>query len=68
MPEFSIIEYGPQDQPIKETKRGWRTVLLRLIRADIITERQVNEKFGYASGPASVPYLRQLYQHRNRNV
>jgi hypothetical protein len=66
MPEFSFIEYGPQDQPIKESKRGWRTVLLRMIKSGIITEKQVNEKFGEAAGLGSVPYNRQLWQHRNK--
>lgn len=68
MPEFSLIEYGPQDQPVRERRRGWRTVLLRMIKSGIVTEQQVDDRFGKATGPGAVPYNRQLQIHRSRNV
>lgn len=68
MPEFSLIEYGPQDQPVKEFKRGWRTVLLRMIKAGVVTEQQVEDRFGRAYGLAAIPYNKQLWQYRNKNL
>lgn len=68
LPEFSLIEYGPQDQPVRERKRGWRTVMLRMIKAGIVTEDQVNEVFGRAYGVGAAPYNRQLQAHRSQNL
>jgi hypothetical protein len=45
MPEYSIIMTDAADLPIKE-KRGWRTVLTRLMQADVLTWSQVQYGFG----------------------
>lgn len=45
MPEFSIILTDAADLPIKE-KRGWRTVLTRLLQAGALTWDQVQYGFG----------------------
>lgn len=45
MPEFSVIVTDAADLPIKE-KRGWRTVLTRLMQAKAITWPQVVYGFG----------------------
>lgn len=45
MPEFSLIVTDSADLPIKE-KRGWRTVLTRLLQAKVITWPQVVYGFG----------------------
>jgi hypothetical protein len=45
MPEFSIILTDAADLPVKE-KRGWRTVLTRLLQAGVITWPQVVYGFG----------------------
>lgn len=45
MPEYSIILTDAADLPIKE-KRGWRTVLTRLLQAGAITWPQVVYGFG----------------------
>lgn len=45
MPEFSIVLTDAADLPIKE-KRGWRTVLTRLLQADVLTWSQVVYGFG----------------------
>lgn len=47
MPEYSIIMTDAADLPIKE-KRGWRTVLTRLLQADVLTWSQV--KYGFGEG------------------
>lgn len=45
LPEFSIITTDDRDMPIKE-KRGWRTVLTRLMQAKVMTWPQVVYGFG----------------------
>lgn len=52
LPEFSIITTDARDLPIKE-KRGWRTVLTRLMQAKVITWPQVVYGFGSGDGQAS---------------
>lgn len=46
MPEFSIISVDERNLP-KSERRGWRTVLLRLIQAKCLTYQQVIETFGH---------------------
>lgn len=65
-PEYSIIEFDERAVPIREAQRGYRTVLLRLIKAGIVTEKDVLETFGDARGPAAIPFKRDLYRWRNR--
>ena len=51
LPEWSIITTDRADLPIKE-RRGWRTVLLHLLKRKVITFSQVSEivrtHYGYA--------------------
>jgi hypothetical protein len=65
LPEFSQYEFDHRDIPTKEKRRGWRTVLLRLIRTGLVTERQVEEEFGPALGEASTVWHRTLWKYRN---
>jgi hypothetical protein len=65
LPEFSQYEFDHRDVPIREKRRGWRTVLLRLIKTGLVTEEQVEEEFGPALGEASTVWRRTLWQHRN---
>lgn len=66
LPEYSIIEFDEiRDVPIREKMRGWRTVLLRLIKAGLITESECNRNFGHATGQASSVWYRKLSEHRN---
>lgn len=64
MPEFSIYEFDDRDIPLRESQRGWRTVLLRLIKANLLTEEVCNKVFGRADGPAASVYLRTLQDFR----
>ena len=65
MPEFSIVHTDRDDMPVRE-QRGWRTVLLRLVRAKVLTEQQVNEAFGEpCSGEASRFYREEIHKIRN---
>jgi hypothetical protein len=65
--EYSLYEFEPtRDIPVREKLRGWRTVLLRLIKSGLLTEEECDREFGRATGPASSVWYRQLYQHRNK--
>jgi len=49
MPEFSIIFTDAADLPVKE-KRGWRTVLIRLLKKRALSWAQVKSVFGDVHG------------------
>lgn len=67
MNEFSQYEFEQdKDIMIKESKRGWRTPLLRLILNGLITEEQARVEFGEAVGEASTVWHRTLWKHRNK--
>lgn len=52
LPEFSIVVTDNADLPIKE-RRGWRTVLLRLLKQRALTWRQILAVWGDAHGHSS---------------
>lgn len=62
LPEFSQYEFDDRDIPIRESKRGWRTVLLRLIKLGLLSEERCDREFGSARGEASTVWYRQLYE------
>jgi hypothetical protein len=65
LPEFSIVEFNKDRQPINEI-RGWRTVLLRVIKFGLLTEKQAEREFGRPSSPQEARYWdRQLWNLRN---
>lgn len=66
LPEFSTYEISDRDVPIREKQRGWRTVLLRLIKAKMLTEEVADKVFGKADGKAASRYLRELQKFRQR--
>jgi len=67
LPEYSIYEFDEvHDVAIRERQRGWRTPLLRLIEAGLLTEEVCNQVFGRPEGPASTVWHRILYNFRNR--
>jgi hypothetical protein len=68
MTEYSIMWFDDHGVPLNERYRGWRTPLLQLQLHAVITEQQVEEIFGKATGPASDRYNRQIYGYRHRNV
>jgi hypothetical protein len=69
MPEYSLHEFDAQrDVPKKEILRGWRQVLLNLIRRAIITEDEAHRVFGPPTGEGGFTYRRDLYRWRNRKT
>ena len=68
MNEYSVIHVDSHGLPLNEKKRGWRTVLLRLITGSFVSEEDAHEVFGEPfSGPISRRYREQLYWFRNRS-
>jgi hypothetical protein len=68
LPEFSIVEFNQDRQPIHE-RRGWRTVLLRIIKFGLLTEQQAEKEFGRPSSPQEARFWdRQLYWLRNDRI
>lgn len=68
MPEFSIYQFDTTRDILQcEKQRGWRTPLLRCIKAGMITEEQADNVFGKPTdGEGSVVYRRKLWEHRNQ--
>jgi hypothetical protein len=66
MYEYSVIRVDNHGLPTNEKYRGWRTVLLRAIQKDCLTEEEVDRVFGPATGPASRRYREQLFCWRHR--
>lgn len=66
LPEYSLYEFdNVRDVPVRESQRGWRTPLLRLIKAGYITEAICDAVFGKPSSAGSTVWYRELYNHRN---
>jgi hypothetical protein len=64
-PEYSQYEFNDRDIMQREKRRGWRTILLRMIKSGMITEPQSRKIFGDAVGPASTVWKRTLFALRN---
>jgi hypothetical protein len=68
MNEYSVIHVDSHGLPLNEKKRGWRTVLLRLIQGSFISEDDADRVFGEpTSGPVSRRYREQMFWFRNRS-
>lgn len=63
--EWSVMRFDKYNIPTKEKYRGWRTTLLVLIVAGVITEEEAHRAFGAGRGPASEFYQMQLQIQRN---
>ena len=64
LPEFSHIRIDEHELPVEET-RGWRSVLMGLVRQDVITHKEVVAIFGDAQGQRSVRWHEQLQDKKN---
>lgn len=66
MYEWSVLRVDRHNIPIGEKFRGWRTVLMELIKKEILTEYQAHQIFGYPSGNRVFRrYRRSLWEFRN---
>lgn len=63
LPEFAHVTLNQQGIAHREI-RGWRSVLIGLIRAGVITYEQVKEEFGEPSGPRAARWFEQLKSYK----
>lgn len=59
-PEWSVMRIDKRGVATREKYRGWRTAMLVLITAEVLTEEEVERAFGPAIGEAGAWYRRQL--------
>lgn len=66
LPEYSIYEFDEaRDILVRVSEQGWRDVLLRFIKAGLLTVEQADKEFGKATGQASTVWHKQLWHLRN---
>jgi hypothetical protein len=66
-PEWSLMKFDEFDVPIAERWRGWRTAMLHLIVAGVLTEEEVDRAFGPVPlDSVSLEYRRHLQFNRKR--
>ena len=58
--EYSVMRFNRYRVPTNEKFRGWRTAILHLIAADVMTKDQAERAFGKPQGTAAQTYLREL--------
>lgn len=66
MPEYSLYEFDEQrDILIRVGTQGWRDVLLRFVKAELLTEEQCDKHFGRPAGEGSTIWNKRMWQLRN---
>ena len=69
MPEFSEYEFDNiRNVMIRESKIGWRAVLLRFIKIKALTEKQCLEEFGPPSGGENSMWYKKLNKYRSEKL
>lgn len=63
-PEWSVMRFNEYGVATREKFRGWRTAMLVLIAAEILTEEEVDRAFGPPLGEAGAWYRYQLQCYR----
>ena len=67
-PEWSIMRFNDRGVATKEKYRGWRTAMLVLICAGILTEQEVDRAFGPPLGEVGAWYRMTLKSYRQIKV
>lgn len=68
MQEYEELNFDQYNVPLGSKRRGWRTVLLRLIEQGLLTAAKADEVFGIpATGPVSRRYNEYLSYLRTKN-
>jgi len=67
-PEWSLMRINERGVATKEKYRGWRTAMLVLIVAEILTEEEVDRAFGPPLGEAGSFYRQQLKAYRQLKI
>lgn len=63
--EWMIMGFDEFGVPTSAKYVGWRTALMTMIRARVITEAEAHQAFPLGTGPAAEWYLEQLFMWRN---
>jgi|SRR5215469_2400127 len=63
LPEFSHVLLDSSNLPTREV-RGWRSVLMALIKADALTYRQVVRQFGEPNGARANRWFQDLREFK----
>ncbi len=66
LPEFSAVVTDNRGLPWREI-RGWRSVLLALIRRQILTKKQIETTFGFANGSRAILWDKQTTERSFNN-
>lgn len=68
MPEFSKYEFDEKnDIMLRASEMGWRSVLIRFVENNILTEQQIIQEFGHPSGGENSLWYKHLHNYRNSN-
>ncbi len=67
-PEWSVMRINERGVATKEKFRGWRTAMLVLIVAEVLTEAEVDRAFGKPTGEAGSWYRAQLKNYRQLKI
>lgn len=59
-PEYSVMRFDRFGTPTNEKYHGWRTALLVLIKAGVVSKNQALKAFGLATGEVAEFYLQQV--------
>jgi hypothetical protein len=68
MIEYSVMRFDEHNLPTTQKYKGWRTVLLELIRQGWLTEREANRVFGEPRGPAAKRWGEILQSMRSQGL
>lgn len=68
-PEWDILRLDRHDLPAGLDYRGWRSMMVELVKKEVLTEERAHEIFGKpVEGRVSRFYRRNLYDYRNRKI
>jgi len=65
LPEYSRYSFDRRDVMTREEDIGWRSVLLRFVKNDLLTEAQCDQEFGPPSGGVNSIWYKKLHNYRN---
>ena len=65
LPEYSEYEFSERDILLRCSQIGWRSVLLRFVENNLLTEEQCDREFGPPSGGVNSLWYKKLHNHRN---
>jgi hypothetical protein len=68
MQEFEELHFDRYNVPLGSKRRGWRTILLKLIESGVLSEQTAHQVFGDVDGAQGKRYSAYLHFLRNKVV